>query len=76
MTAARPARAGLRRKAKEMAYALGIPLYLRDDGALSQFPPVGLEPPDLIRWERIDPAPGAAPTPHGHGRPPAAAATP
>lgn len=55
-----------RRKAQEMAYALGIALHLGPDGAISQAGP----------GERIDPGPGAVPTPHGHGRAPEAAATP
>lgn len=55
-----------RQQAEAMAYALGIALYLGADGTISQREP----------GERIDPAPGALPTAHGHGRGPEAAATP
>lgn len=48
--------AALRRKAAEMAYGLGIALYVGTDGRISQFGP----------GDRIDPAPGARPTEHGH----------
>jgi hypothetical protein len=43
-----------RREAERLTYALGIPLYLRDDGQIAQFPP----------GERIEPPPAALPTPH------------
>ncbi|MGH7053492.1 MAG: hypothetical protein ACREFK_15165 [Stellaceae bacterium] len=65
-----------RQQAEAMAYALGIALYIGTDGTISQREPVGLQPPGLTRWERIDPAPGAGPTSHGHGAAPQAAATP
>lgn len=55
-----------RRRAAHMAYALGIALFLRPDGTINQFAP----------GERILPAPGATPIPHGHGRLPEAAAAP
>lgn len=58
--------AALRRRAENLAYALGVALYLRPDGAIRIDGP----------GERIDPGPGAAPTAHGHGRQPEAAATP
>lgn len=58
--------AARRHKAAEMAYALGIVLYLGPDGAIRQSGP----------GERIDPGPGATPVSHGHGRAPEAAATP
>jgi hypothetical protein len=48
---------GRRRKAEEMAYALGVPLYLAADGTISQSGP----------GERIDPPKSARPTPHAHG---------
>ncbi|HJU18991.1 MAG TPA: hypothetical protein VJ770_21255 [Stellaceae bacterium] len=53
-----------RKKALDLAYMLGIPLYLRSDGGIAQFPP----------GERIEPPQGAVPTPHGRG--PQAAAEP
>lgn len=56
--------AARRRKAQEMAYALGVPLYLAADGTISQAGP----------GERIDPGPRSRPT--GHGAAPQAAATP
>lgn len=55
-----------RRKAEELAYALGIALYLRDDGTIAQFGP----------GELIDPGPKSRPLGHGHGRQSEAAATP
>ena len=47
-----------RRKAEEQAYGLGIALYLREEGPPQQHPP----------GERIEPAKGAVPLGHGHGR--------
>jgi hypothetical protein len=52
--------------AEGMTYALGIALYLDEDGTISQFGP----------GERIEPPPNALPTGHGHGARPEAAATP
>jgi hypothetical protein len=43
-----------RRKAEQLTYALGIPLYLRNDGKITQSPP----------GERIEPPPAALPIPH------------
>lgn len=50
--------ASARRKAVEMAYSLGIPFWLAPDGRINR----------EGAGERIEPAPGAAPTAHGHGR--------
>lgn len=46
------------RKVADMAYALGIALYLGEDGHISQNGP----------GELIEPARGATPNPHGHGK--------
>lgn len=55
-----------RRKVAEMAYALGIALYLAEDGKISQSGP----------GERVEPPASARPTEHGHGRRAEAAAAP
>lgn len=59
-------RAQRRRKAEELAYSLGIALYLRDDGTIAQFGP----------GELIDPGPRSRPLGHGHGTKAEAAAAP
>ena len=58
--------AAARRAAEQMAYALGIALYLAPDGTISQNGP----------GELIDPGPKSCPIGHGHGRQAEAAATP
>lgn len=45
-----------RQKAEQLAYSLGIALYLRPDGTIGQSPP----------GELIAPPPSAVPTMHGH----------
>lgn len=60
-----------RRRARDMAYSLGIAFYLAPDGTISQAPPLGAE-----GWERIEPPANARPAPLAHGRLSAAASAP
>lgn len=57
--------AALRQRAENLAYGLGVALWLHPDGRIRIRPDEG---EDGALWQRIDAPPGAAPIEGGHGR--------